>query len=167
MAHPPLTLARAAELLRTRQASSTELTKQCLDRIAAAEPRLGAFLTVTAEHALKQAAAADERLARGENVGPLTGVPYAVKDCLNTTGLRTTAASKILDDYVAPYDATVISRLNAAGAMQCNGVPANPADGWVLKDESTIELVGPACNAFLMNPQALLTAGFPCDVIVM
>jgi hypothetical protein len=58
-------------------------------------------------------------------------------------------------------------RADAAGAMQCNGVPANPADGWVLKDESTIELVGPACNAFLMNPQALLTAGFPCDVIVM
>jgi hypothetical protein len=58
-------------------------------------------------------------------------------------------------------------RADMTGAMQCDGMPANPADGWVLKDESTIELVGTTCDAFLANPQALLTAGFPCDVIVM
>ena len=58
-------------------------------------------------------------------------------------------------------------RADATGAMQCNGMPANPADGWVLKDASTIELVGPSCTAFLANPQALLQAGFPCDVLVM
>ena len=58
-------------------------------------------------------------------------------------------------------------RADMTGAMQCDGVPANPANGWVLKDASTIELVGATCDAFLANPQALLTAGFPCDVIVM
>jgi hypothetical protein len=57
-------------------------------------------------------------------------------------------------------------RADMTGAMTCDGVPANPGDGWVLKDESTIELIGPTCDAFLKNPQALLTAGFPCDVIV-
>jgi aspartyl-tRNA(Asn)/glutamyl-tRNA(Gln) amidotransferase subunit A len=117
VAHPPFTLARATELLRTRQASSVELTRQCLARVHAAEPNLGAFLSITEEHALKQARAADERLARGDNVGPLTGVPYAVKDCLNTVGLRTTCASKILREYVSPYDATVIRKLNDAGAV--------------------------------------------------
>jgi len=56
---------------------------------------------------------------------------------------------------------------DATGAMKCGGQPANPADGWVLKDPSTVELVGPSCTAFLENPQALLTASFPCDIFVM
>jgi aspartyl-tRNA(Asn)/glutamyl-tRNA(Gln) amidotransferase subunit A len=96
--------------------SSVELTRDALARIAAAQPRLNAFITVTAEAALAAAAAADARRAAGD-AGPLTGIPLAHKDIFCTDGVLTTCGSKMLSNFVAPYDATVVTRLGAAGMV--------------------------------------------------
>ena len=112
-----LTLATAAEQLRRRELSSRDLVAACLDRIAATEPRLHAFLTVSAEEANAQAAASDERLVRGEPLSPLDGIPIALKDVFLTKGVRTTAASRILESLIPPFDATSVARLRERGAV--------------------------------------------------
>ena len=112
-----LTVHEAARLLARREISSTELTRAVLDRIEAVQGRLNAFVTVTAELALEQAREADERLTRGEGVTPLTGIPAAIKDVICTRGVRTTCGSRMLENFVPPYDATVIERLKAAGLV--------------------------------------------------
>ncbi|MHB8709303.1 MAG: amidase family protein, partial [Desulfuromonadales bacterium] len=99
-----------------REFSAVEATSACLERIAATESRLNAFITVCAEQALAEAEAADRRITAGESA-LLTGIPLAVKDIFNTDGVRTTCASKILDNYIAPYDATAFARLKAQGAV--------------------------------------------------
>jgi aspartyl-tRNA(Asn)/glutamyl-tRNA(Gln) amidotransferase subunit A len=111
-----LTIAEARDRLARREISALELTRACLDRIAELERRLNAFITVCPREALVQAAAADERLGRGD-APALCGIPLAIKDIYLTRGIRTTCASKILGNFVAPYDATVIARLRAAGAV--------------------------------------------------
>jgi aspartyl-tRNA(Asn)/glutamyl-tRNA(Gln) amidotransferase subunit A len=111
-----LTVEEAGRLLRERAVSSVELTTACLDRVAAVDASLKAFVTVTADQALAQARAADERIARGE-AGPLTGVPMALKENLCTRGVRTTCSSRMLENFVPPYDAHVVERLRAAGAV--------------------------------------------------
>jgi aspartyl-tRNA(Asn)/glutamyl-tRNA(Gln) amidotransferase subunit A len=93
-----------------------ELTRACLDRVARAQGALNAFITVDPEKSLAQARLADVRIARGEG-GPLTGIPVAHKDIFCAEGWRTTCASKMLADFVAPYDAHVIGRFGAAGAV--------------------------------------------------
>jgi len=95
---------------------AAEVCDLFLARIAAIDPDLAAFLTVDAEAARREAAEVDRRVARGERL-PLAGVPIAVKDTLATRGLATTAASRLLDGYVPPYDATAVARLKAAGAV--------------------------------------------------
>jgi aspartyl-tRNA(Asn)/glutamyl-tRNA(Gln) amidotransferase subunit A len=110
------TLAEAAHALLRRKASSVELTREALGRIARAQPALNAFITVDEEGALAAARAADETLARG-TASPLTGVPIAHKDVLMTAGLRTTCASRMLEHFVAPYDAHVVARLRDAGTV--------------------------------------------------
>ncbi|HLW70614.1 MAG TPA: Asp-tRNA(Asn)/Glu-tRNA(Gln) amidotransferase subunit GatA [Candidatus Binataceae bacterium] len=111
-----LTIAEARDRLVRREISAQELTRACLDRIAELERRLNAFITVCPREALEQAAAADARLARGD-APALCGIPLAIKDIYLTRGIRTTCASKILGNFVAPYDATVIARLREAGAV--------------------------------------------------
>jgi aspartyl-tRNA(Asn)/glutamyl-tRNA(Gln) amidotransferase subunit A len=111
-----LTIADAQAKLRKREISSRDLTRACLDRIAAVEPKLNAFITVTEREALEQADAADQRLAKAD-APPLCGIPLGIKDIYATKGVRTTCASKILDNFVPPFDATVIARLRAEGAV--------------------------------------------------
>jgi aspartyl-tRNA(Asn)/glutamyl-tRNA(Gln) amidotransferase subunit A len=110
------TVAELAAGLRAKKWSSRELTEHFLARIDSAQARLNAFISVTREHALAAAAAADRELAAGRG-GPLTGVPIAHKDIFCTEGIRTTCGSRMLDNFVSPYDATVVVKLKAAGAV--------------------------------------------------
>ncbi len=113
-----LTLHEARDLVRARKISSVELTRAVLDRIDAVDVKLHAYLTVLRERALAQAELADKKIASGEVANqPLLGIPISVKDIICTRGVRTTAGSKILHNFVPPYDATVVDRLKAAGAI--------------------------------------------------
>src|SRR5512145_1315676 len=111
-----MTVAELAAGLKARRFSSLDLALHFLGRIERLGPELNAFVTVTADRALADARAADELLARGEG-GPLTGVPIAHKDIFCTDGILTTCASKMLSNFVAPYDATVVERWRAAGTV--------------------------------------------------
>ncbi|BCU07935.1 Asp-tRNA(Asn)/Glu-tRNA(Gln) amidotransferase subunit GatA [Allochromatium tepidum] len=109
-------IAQMAADLRLRTYSSVELTQHYLERIARLDPALNSFITVAAESALAAAERADRTLRSGE-AGPLTGIPIAHKDIFCTLGLRTSCGSRMLDSFVAPYDATIVERLAAAGAV--------------------------------------------------
>jgi len=111
-----LTVTEASELLRRREASSAELTRAALERIAAVDGRVQAYTTVTGERALAQAEVADARIARGE-AGPLTGIPVCIKDVICTEGVRTTCSSRMLESFVPPYNAHVMEQLIDAGAV--------------------------------------------------
>ena len=111
-----LTIHEAHGLLKARKLSSVELTQAVLDRIKQVEPKVRAIVTVTEEAALRQAHDADQRIARGE-MTPLTGIPGLIKDVICTKGVRTTCSSKMLENFVPPYDATVMEKLNAAGMV--------------------------------------------------
>lgn len=102
--------------LSRREISAREVTQSVLARIGAVEERVHAFITLDRDGALAQAAAADQRLAAGET-HPMCGIPLAIKDVLCTKGLRTTCGSKILENFLPPYDAAVIEKLKAAGAV--------------------------------------------------
>ncbi|HEX4871043.1 MAG TPA: Asp-tRNA(Asn)/Glu-tRNA(Gln) amidotransferase subunit GatA [Nevskiaceae bacterium] len=115
-----LSLTELAAGLRARRFSSRELTQHYLARIAAHDGALNSYVTLTAEQALQQADAADARLARGEG-GPLTGIPLAQKDIFCTEGVRTACGSKMLDRFVAPYDATIVRKLHAEAGMPMLG----------------------------------------------
>jgi aspartyl-tRNA(Asn)/glutamyl-tRNA(Gln) amidotransferase subunit A len=108
------TIKELSTLLHSKQISSTELTRHYLDRIAASGHN--AFLHVDADLSLAQAKAADARFADG-SAGPLTGIPIAHKDIFVTRGWRSTAASKMLGNYVSPFDATVVTKFGDAGMV--------------------------------------------------
>ncbi|MFG1800062.1 Asp-tRNA(Asn)/Glu-tRNA(Gln) amidotransferase subunit GatA [Micromonospora carbonacea] len=112
-----LTAVELAGLVADGQTSAVEVTRAHLDRIAAVDDRVNAFLHVDADGALAAARAVDERRAAGEELGPLAGVPVAVKDVLTTKGVPTTVGSKILEGWRPPYDATIVQRLRAAGTV--------------------------------------------------
>lgn len=109
-------IAELSQALQEKKISSVELTQHFLDRIKGLNATLNCYITVTEDSALAQAKAADERIAKGEAT-PLTGVPIAQKDIFCTKGIKTSCASKMLDNFIAPYDATVVERFNAAGAV--------------------------------------------------
>lgn len=111
-----LTISQLREKLTAGEVTSVELTRACLERIAATDDKVNAFITICAQEALAAAATADQKLAAGE-CAPLTGIPLAVKDIFNVLDLRTTCGSKILDNYVSPYDATAIAKLREQGAV--------------------------------------------------
>lgn len=111
-----LTIEAAGDLLRQGEISALELTRALLDRIASLDERVGAYLTVDREGALDQARRADDLRAAGQET-PLTGIPLGIKDVICTRGLRTTCASRLLDNFIPPYDATVMGKLRAAGAV--------------------------------------------------
>ena len=111
-----LTIAVAARALAAKQISSVELVTAYNGAVAALNPRLNAFITTTPDLALAQAKAADARIAAGDAT-PLTGIPLAMKDLFCTAGVRTTAASKILEPFIPPYESTVSGKLKTAGAV--------------------------------------------------
>jgi aspartyl-tRNA(Asn)/glutamyl-tRNA(Gln) amidotransferase subunit A len=104
------------QLLKAQQVSSVEVTQAMLARVKATDPAINAFITVNSEQALICAAEADKRIASG-NCTPLTGIPIALKDIFLTEGVRTTCASRILENFTAPYDATAWARMKAQGAV--------------------------------------------------
>jgi aspartyl-tRNA(Asn)/glutamyl-tRNA(Gln) amidotransferase subunit A len=106
-----------SELIRTRRVSPVEVVEAHLRRIEEWNPRLNAFITVTAEEALARAREAERAIGGGRYLGPLHGVPYAVKDILATRGIRTTNGSRITADWVPGYESTITERLNRAGAI--------------------------------------------------
>lgn len=112
-----LSLADASDLVRRKKISSVDLTRACLGRVERLNPRLNAFITVTAEQALSDARAAERDIANGRWRGPLHGIPVALKDLFDTAGVRTTAASEVFADRVPTEDAEVVRRLKAAGAV--------------------------------------------------
>lgn len=111
-----LTIKQAHEGLKKKEFSSVDLTKAYLEQIKKTDKKLNAFLTVTENLAMLQAELADKKIATG-NFGQLMGIPGAIKDAILVEGEKCTAASKILENYIAPYDATVISKLKSQGAV--------------------------------------------------
>jgi aspartyl-tRNA(Asn)/glutamyl-tRNA(Gln) amidotransferase subunit A len=105
------------EAIAAKKISARELASEHYTRIGARNPELNAFLTLCQERAYAQAERIDAMVAAGEPLPPLAGVPMAIKDVISTRGVRTTCGSKILEDYVPPYDATAVERLEAAGAL--------------------------------------------------
>jgi aspartyl-tRNA(Asn)/glutamyl-tRNA(Gln) amidotransferase subunit A len=112
-----LTLHQAHEKLRDREISATELTEDVLRRISVADHAVAAYLSVNADVAMAQAKAADEKIRSGDGGSPLLGIPLALKDNILMRGTPTTCASKMLRDFIAPYDSTVAAKLRAAGAV--------------------------------------------------
>src|SRR5215472_5744599 len=111
-----LTISQIRDCLASGRASAEELVAAYLERIRQSDPDIRAYLTLCPDRAFAQAQEIDRKIARKETVGPLAGVPMAVKDVILTRGIRTTAGSRILANYIAPYDATVVQRLESAGA---------------------------------------------------
>jgi aspartyl-tRNA(Asn)/glutamyl-tRNA(Gln) amidotransferase subunit A len=112
-----VTILEAGQALRSRTVSCLELTDQCLDHISKLNPRLNAFITVTAESARTQAQMLDSELANGRNRGPLHGIPIAHKDLISTKDVRTTSGSKLFRDYIPTADAPIVEKLTARGAV--------------------------------------------------
>ncbi len=112
-----LTAEKLSELLEKKECSSVELTQSVLDRIKAKDGEIGAYLTVCEEEALKKAAEVDEKREKGESLSTLAGIPMGIKDNICTRGIRTTCASRILENFVPPYDAFVMEKLNAKDAV--------------------------------------------------
>ena len=111
-----LTIHELQEMLAKRQVSAVELTRDVLDRIDKVEDKVRAYITLDHEGALSQAEAADKKRREGSG-GPLCGIPLSIKDVLCTSGMRTTCGSRILENFVPPYDATAIVKVKQAGAV--------------------------------------------------
>jgi aspartyl-tRNA(Asn)/glutamyl-tRNA(Gln) amidotransferase subunit A len=152
-----LTIAAAAKALRRSEFSARELTQAHLDSVAALNPRLNAFITVTEAGALAQADAADRALASGE-AGPLAGIPLAIKDLFCTQGVRTTAASRILDNFVPPYESTVTAKLLADGAVFLG---KTNLDEFAMGSSNMTSAFGPVVNPWTRqnDPDAVLVPG--------
>ena len=111
-----LTITQAKEGLKKKEFSSVELTQACIDTIKLLEPKINAFVTPTFDHALQDAKKADVRIEQGDDA-PLLGIPLSIKDNFCTKGVQTTASSNLLEGFIPPYDATVVTRLKDAGMV--------------------------------------------------
>jgi aspartyl-tRNA(Asn)/glutamyl-tRNA(Gln) amidotransferase subunit A len=137
------TISELAQRLRRGEVSPVEITRECLDRIEKLNPALNAFITVMAESALADAQAAETEIARGQWRGPLHGIPVALKDLIDTAGVRTTAASALYKDRVPLEDAEVVRRLRQAGAVI---VGKNNLHEWAYGASSLVSYFGDMHN---------------------
>ncbi len=137
-----LTITTAKKMLRSREISSSELTKMYLERIAKLEPLLNAFVTVTKEEAMEKAASADKKFLDNQDA-PLLGIPFSLKDNFNAKGIRTTASSKVLDNYIAPYSATVTQKMLDAGSVLLG---KTNMDAWAHGSSTETSDYGPSKN---------------------
>ncbi len=112
-----LTIDAARSAVQERKTSAAALAESFYAKIESDDPKIGAFLTLSKERAMAKAAEMDALAAKGEKLPPLGGVPVGIKDVMVTKGVRTTAGSKILGNYIPPYDCTAVARLEAAGAV--------------------------------------------------
>ncbi|SCG71292.1 aspartyl/glutamyl-tRNA(Asn/Gln) amidotransferase subunit A [Micromonospora echinaurantiaca] len=143
-----LTATEIAGLVAAGETSAVEVTQAHLDRIAAVDDRVHAFLHVDAEGALAAARDVDERRAAGERLGPLAGVPVAVKDVLTTKGVPTTVGSKILEGWRPPYDSTIVRRLRAAGTVMLG---KTNMDEFAMGSSTEYSAYGPTHNPWDLN----------------
>jgi aspartyl-tRNA(Asn)/glutamyl-tRNA(Gln) amidotransferase subunit A len=111
-----LTIHELHERLKRKEVSSQEVTRVLLERIEEVDPQIKAYLFVTEQEAMEGAREADQRIATGK-IAPLTGVPLAIKDNMCTQGVKTTCASRILENFIPPYDATVVRRIKEQGGV--------------------------------------------------
>ena len=112
-----MTLHEASDKLRKREVSSQELTEAVFQRVAQTEGIIRSYITLCRDTAIAQAKEADKRLKQGPSASPLLGIPIALKDNLLTQGLRTTCASRILENFIPSYDATAVAKVRSAGAV--------------------------------------------------
>lgn len=164
-----LTLAAAADLVRRKKVSPVDLVEAYLARIERLDPLLNAYITVAAEQALAAARRAEDDVVSGKDLGPLHGVPLAIKDLFPTKGLRTTAGSKILADWVPDEDAHVVGRLREAGAIilgklnlhewATGGTTINPYFGTTLNPWDTSRITGGSSGGSGAAVAAALCAG--------
>lgn len=141
------TIAQLAQGLQKGEFSSEELTRVYLDRIEKFDTQVNAYVTVTAEQALAAAKAADARIKAG-NAGPLTGIPLAHKDIFCTDGVRTSCGSKMLDNFIAPYDATVVSRFKDVGVVMLG---KTNMDEFAMGSSNETSYYGPVKNPWDLN----------------
>lgn len=142
-----LTIAQMIEQLRSKAVSSVELTQHFLERIERLDPEYNAFISVTREQALAQAQAADQRLAAG-GAPDLCGIPIAHKDIFCTEGVKTTCGSRMLDNFVPPYDATVVDNYNRAGAVTLG---KTNMDEFAMGSSNETSYYGPVKNPWATN----------------
>ncbi len=135
----------ASVLLQKREISAEELTRDCLERIQKVEPRIHAFNTVCGDSALSTARSIDQRRASGEELPPLAGIPFILKDNMCTKGVRTTCSSRMLENFVPPYDATVVEKLRENGCIMLG--KAN-MDEFAMGSSTENSHFGPSCNPY-------------------
>jgi len=137
-----LTIAQAKKDLQEKKYSSVELTKSYLKRINQVESKVKAFVTITEDEALKNAEEADKKISEGKDLA-LLGIPLTIKDNFSTKGIRTTASSKVLDNYIPPFDATVVERLKNAGMVLLG---KTNMDAWAHGSSTETSDYGPSRN---------------------
>ncbi len=141
------TLAELADALENKQISSEELTRLYIDRCHQFNDQLNCFITIAEESALNQAKQADERRSRNEAT-KLTGIPVAQKDIFCTTGIKTSCGSKMLDNFIAPYNATVVDKMNNSGMVMLG---KTNMDEFAMGSSNETSYYGPVANPWNKN----------------